>query len=203
MMKTAALGIGDNVVPVPAHIGLFYDGELERRHRRFEFLLPAVKDRHQGIGLLATPVLAPGVLRALEADLGGSLDAEVRSGRVLVGHYDNDPDTTLENIRDALDALAAKAHDVIRVFAQVALGAPGFPLPEDHLWLESRINDLLADTRVILVCAYDVSQAPAPALINGGLETHPSVAIGGRLTDSPSYLAPPDYMRALLLNLSV
>lgn len=200
-MNRAGLGIGSHVVAIPAHIGLFYDGASERRHARLEFLRPAVEDRRQGIMLLAPSSIAQSARRDLEADLGGSLDSDVRSGRVRVVHYSNDPDLFLENMRDALTALAAKRLDAIRVFAQVAWGAPGFPVPEDHLWAESRINDLLAGRQVIFVCAYDVSRLPSRAL-NGGLETHPSVVIGGRLSDSPSYLAPPEYMRSLVLSLS-
>ena len=201
-MNTAGLGIGGHVVAIPAHIGLFYDGASERRHARLEFLRPAVEDRRQGIMLLAPSSIAQSARRDLEADLGGSLDSDVRSGRVRLVHYRNDPDLFLENIRGALTALAAKGLDAIRVFAQVVWGAPGFPVPEDHLWAESRINDLLAGRQVIFVCAYDVSQLPSRALVNGGLETHPSVVIGGRLSDSPSYLAPPEYMRSLMLGLT-
>jgi hypothetical protein len=201
-MNRAGLGIGGDVVAIPAHIGLFYDGASERRRARLEFLRPAIEDRRQGIMLLAPSSIAQSARRDLEADLGGSLDSDVRSGRVRVVHYSNDPDLFLENIRGALTALAAKGLDAIRVFAQVAWGAPGFPVPEDHLWAESRINYLLAGRQVIFVCAYDVSQLPGLALVNGGLETHPSVVIGGRLSDSPSYLEPPEYMRSLMLSLT-
>ena len=200
-MRTAALGIGDQVIPVPAHIGLFHDAAPERRHLRLAFLRPAIEDPRQGIMLLGPPDIAERALRDLEDDLGGPLDGGVRSGRVLVAHTDEDPDLLLENIRNALIALAAGGSDLIRVFAQVMWDAPGFPLPEDHLWAESRINVLLADLHVILVCAYDVSQLPDRALIGGGLETHPMVVIGGRLTDSPGYLAPAEYMRSFLLKL--
>jgi hypothetical protein len=202
MMKMAALGIGDQVVPIPAHIGLLYDAEPERHRMRLEFLRPALEDRREGIMLLVPPRLARGAVRDLEADIGGSLDSEVRIGRVVVAHYRSDPDLLLENIRSVLDALAARRFGIIRVFAQVAWGAPGFPLPEDHLWAESRLNNVLADTRVIMVCAYDVSQLPDWALVTGALETHPRMVIGGRLADNPNYLAPPEYMRSLLLNLS-
>jgi hypothetical protein len=200
MMKTAALGIGDHIVPVPAHIGLFHDAEPDRM--RLEFLRAALESRRQGVVLLGAPGIAEAALRDLEADIGGPFESDVQSGRVLVVQYDNDPDRLLENVREAIDALAASGLDLIRVFAQVTWGARGFPLPEDHLWAESRLNDLLVDTRVILMCAYDVSQLPDHALITGGLETHPMVVIDGRLADSPSYLAPPEYMRSFLLKVS-
>ena len=201
-MNTCELGIGDTVVPVPTHIGLFYDAELELRQLRLQFLRPAVKDPHQGIMLLTLPGLARSALHDLEADLGGSLDTDVRSGRILSAHYEPDADLMLEKVRDAREALAARGKGVIRIFAQVAFGDPGFPPPEDYFWAESRINIRLRETQVVIVCAYDLSRLPDPALIHGGLEAHPSVVIGGRFIESPGYLAPADYMRALLFDLS-
>ncbi|HJW48153.1 MAG TPA: MEDS domain-containing protein [Candidatus Limnocylindria bacterium] len=201
-MKTFALGIDDTVVRIPAHIGLFYNAELELRQLRLQFLRPAVEDRHQGIMLLTLPGRASSALHDLEADMGVSLDTEVRNGRVVSAHYDPDADLMLEKVRDAREALVARGHSVIRVFAQVALGDPGFPLAEDYFWAESRVNIQLTKTHEVLVCAYDLSQLPDPALIHGGLETHPSVVIGGRFAKNPAYIAPTDYMRSLLFDIS-
>lgn len=200
-MKTCDLGIDDTVVRIPAHIGLFYNAELELRQLRLQFLRPAVEDRHQGIMLLTLPGLARGALQDLETDMGVSLETEVRNGRVLSAHFGSDADLMLEKVRDAREALAARGQSVIRIFAQVALGDPGFPPTEDYFWAESRVNIRLTETQVVL-CAYDLSQLPDPALIHGALETHPSVVIGGRFTESPAYLAPADYMRSLLFDIS-
>jgi hypothetical protein len=74
-------------------------------------------------------------------------------------------------------------------------------MPEDALWVESRVNDMLADTGAIVVCAYDVSRLPDKALIMGGLQTHPIMVIGDWLAENPSYLSPTDYMRAFLVQM--
>jgi DNA-binding CsgD family transcriptional regulator len=201
MMTTTPLGIGDQDVALPAHLGLFYDAEPDLRRVQLKFLRPAIDDPRQGIVLFGPPGVATAMLRHLEADLGRSLDDEVANGRILIAQTDSDPDQLLENIREALAAVAAKGHAIIRFFADVKWGAPGFPLPEDALWVESRVNDILADTGALVVCAYDVSQLPDKALILGGLQTHPIMVIGDWLSENPNYLAPADYLRAFLLQL--
>ena len=201
IMNTTSLGIGDQDVQVPSHLGLFYDAEPDLRRVQLQFLRPAIDDPSQGIVLFGPPGVAENLLGHLEADLGHSLDSEVRSGRILVAHTDRDPDQLLENIRDALATLAARGHGIIRFFADVKWGAPGFPLPEDALWVESRVNDMLADSGAVVVCAYDVSQLPDKALILGGLQTHPIMVIGDWLAENPNYLAPTEYMRAFLLQM--
>jgi DNA-binding CsgD family transcriptional regulator len=201
MVKKVPLGIGQQDVGVPAHIGLFYDAEPDLRLRQLEFLRPAIDDPRQGIVLFGPPGVARSMLGNLEADLGRSLDSEVRSGRLLIAQTDSDPDQLLENIRGALATLAARGTVAIRFIADVKWGAPGFPLPEDALWVESRVNEMLTDTEALVVCAYDVSKLPDRALVYGGLDTHPHVVIGDRLKENPSYLAPAEYMRALLVQL--
>jgi DNA-binding CsgD family transcriptional regulator len=202
MMNTTPLGIGDQDVSVPAHLGLFYDAEPDLRRVVRKFLRPAIDDPRQGIVLFGPPGVARAMLRNLEADLGRSLEDEIASGRILIAQTDSDPDQMLENIREALAAVAAKGHRIVRFFADVKWGAPGFPPPEDALWVESRVNDMLAETRALVVCAYDVSQLPDKALILGGLQTHPIMVIGDWLTENPNYLAPADYLRAFLLQMN-
>jgi hypothetical protein len=200
-VNTTPLGIGDQEVPVPAHLGLFYDSEPELRRAQLAFLRAAIEDHRQGIVLFGPPGVARTLLGHLESDLGRSLDDEVRSGRVILAQTDADPDQFLENIRDAIATLAAKGYGLVRFFADVKWGAPGFPHPEDALWMESRVNDLLVGTSAIVVCAHDVSELPAKALILGGLQSHPIMVIGDWVAENPNYVAPSDYMRVFLLQM--
>lgn len=195
-MNAVALGFGSQNVVTPAHVGFIYDGEAERRRFQLAFLRPGIEDRSNGIVILGPPDYSGVMLRHLETDLGRSLDGDVRSGHVLVARYEPDPDQTLEVIRDAIATLTAEGSAVIRLFAQVMWGAPGFPLAEDHLWVESRLNEVLESTSVLMVCAYDSSQMPSWGLINGGLDPHRHVVIGDQLAENPNYLAPAEYLRS-------
>jgi len=202
MMNTTPLGIGNQDVSVPGHLGLFYDAEPDLRRVLLEFVRPALDDPDQGIILFGPPGVARQMLDNLATDLGRPLASELESGRILIAQTDPDPDQSLENIRAALNTMAARDRTVIRFFGDVKWGAPGFPLPEDALWLESRVNNMLAETKAIVVCAYDVSRLPDRALIMGGLQAHPIIVIGDWLKENPNYLAPADYMRAFLLQMS-
>ena len=93
------------------------------------------------------------------------------------------------------------AHEHVRGFARVTWGLKGFPLPEDHLWLESQVNERLAARPAILVCAYDLGLLPGTSLIHGGLETHAQILIGGRLQGSPAFVEPSRYVTDRLMRL--
>lgn len=201
MMNRTPLGIGNQDVPMPGHLGLFYDAEPDLRRVLLEFVRPALDDPGQGIVLFGPPGIARRMFDNLAADLGRPLTSELESGRILIAHMDRDPDQLLENLRTAIETMAARHSTVIRVFGDVKWGAPGFPLPEDALWVESRVNNMLAGTTAVVVCAYDVSRLPDRALIMGGLKTHPIIVIGDWLKENPNYIPPADYMRALLLQL--
>jgi hypothetical protein len=90
---------------------------------------------------------------------------------------------------------------VIRAVAPVAWDTPGFAPPEDFLWIESRLNEIVAERRTIMLCTYDLSELPDDALTYGGLETHPLYALGGELIENPSFIQPAWYMESRLLHL--
>jgi len=201
MMSTTALGIGNQDVPVPSHLGLFYDAEPDLRRVLLEFVRPALDDPEQGIILFGPPGIIRRMFDNLAADLGRSLASELQSGRILIANMDRDSDQMIENLRTSLETMEARHSTVIRLFGDVKWGAPGFPPPEDALWIESRINAIIASTKAVVVCAYDVTRMPDKALIMGGLQTHPIMVIGDWLKENPNYLAPADYMRAFLLQM--
>lgn len=200
-MTTTPLGIGDQDVPVPSHLGLFYDATPDLRRVLRAYIRPAIDDPRQGIILFGPPGVADRMVADLAADLDRSLAGDIDSGRIVIAQTDSDPDQLLENIREAIAEVRARGYEIVRFFGDVKWGAPGFPPPDDALWVESRVNDMLAETGAVVVCAYDVSTLPDKALIMGALQTHPIMVIGDWLTENPNYLAPAEYMRAFLLQL--
>jgi hypothetical protein len=139
--------------------------------------------------------------RDLEIDLDRSLDDEVRRGKLVLVESDPDPDVYLERIRETLDALSAQGYALTRGLARASWNVPGFPEPEDHLWLESRLDAVIASSRAIVVCTYDLNSLPGCALAYGGVETHRQIVLGGQLIDNPSFIEPPRYFTERLLRL--
>jgi hypothetical protein len=118
-----------------------------------------------------------------------------------VGQADPDVDRQLDNLIEPLEALRARGTTLVRLIGIVAWDVPSFPPPEDFLWFESKVNEVIADFRVIAVCPYDVAQVPARAIAYGALETHPLVLSGGVLSENRQFIAPDRYVRERLLRL--
>jgi hypothetical protein len=200
-MTTVPLGFGHQDARLPGHLCLIHDSYAELRLRQFDFLAVALADPQQGVGLFGAPGVAAQLRRDLEIDLDRSLDDDVRRGKVVVVESDPDPDVYLERFRETLDGLSARGYALSRSLGRVSWNVSGFPEPEDHLWLESRLDALIASSQAILVCAYDLSALPGCALAYGGVETHPQIVMGGQLTENPSFIEPPRYFTERLLRL--
>jgi hypothetical protein len=151
--------------------------------------------------LLGAPEVGPALLGALESDRGRSLADDIRKGRLVLIEADRDGDQQLESYRTALDALADRGYQIIRAVGRVAWDIPGFAPPEDFLWIESKLNEIVAERRTIMLCAYDLRELPVDALTYGGLETHPLYVRAGELVDSPLYVEPSEYVKSRLLRL--
>jgi hypothetical protein len=200
-MTTVPLGFGDRQGPLPGHICLFHETETELRAAQLAFLWFAVHDPRQGILLLGPPGAGRRLLSALESDLGRSLADEVTKGRLVVAEAAGDGDEQLERYMTALDSLSDRGYEVIRAFGRASWDTPGFAPPEDFLWIESKLNEIVALRRTIMLCAYDLGELPVDALVYGGLETHPLYVLGSELLDSPLYVEPAEYLKSRLLRL--
>lgn len=174
----ARIGIDGRSVRVPGHICLYGWGEAELRHLESAFLRPAVESDREGILLFGGTGVAETLYRQVEADLGVDLSRRRDSGLISFGAGDADADQQLENLIRPIEAMTARGATLVRVVGRARWGGPEWPLPEDFVWFESRINDAAADLPVVIVCAYDVFELPGPALILAGLQSHPTIWCG-------------------------
>jgi hypothetical protein len=78
---------------------------------------------------------------------------------------------------------------------------PSFPPPEDFLWFESRLTEVLADFPVIVLCPYDLARMPARAIAYGALEAHPFLWSAGVVRPNPQFIPPERYLRERLFRL--
>ncbi len=199
-MSTPPLGpLGGT--PLPGHICLFHEGYAELPDRVAALVHPALDDPREGIVLTGPPGVARRLRDDVERAVGVSLQDDAVGRRVLLVESERDPDAYLERIRRAIDELMAQGMDVVRAIGRVFWNAPDFPFPEDHLWLESRLTEVVVTRRAIVVCAYDVSELPGAALTYGGLEAHPHLMMDDRVHESPRFLQPDRFLTTRLLNL--
>jgi hypothetical protein len=194
------LGFGGQRVPLPAHISLFHSGDADLGEL-VEFLRGAIGRPREAVVLLGPPGVPAAFLRKLESDIGRKLDAEVTSGRLVLMEGERDPDAQLSRLVHTITTLTTKGAAAVRVVAFVAWEVPGWPAAEDFLWIESRLGNACAHLPVVIICAYDVTSLPGPALIYGGIESHPLVSIGGKLASNPLVVAPEAYPAERLFRL--
>jgi hypothetical protein len=185
--------------PVPSHVALLHNGEAELRGAAIPFLRAGLDPPSQALFCFGEPGAGERLLRALELNVGRDLSAEYRAGRILVGQADPDVDRQLENVIAPLEALRASGFTLIRFVGIVAWNAPDFPPPEDFLWFESKLNEILTAFPVIGLCPYDLAEMPGRAIAYGALEAHPFVLSDGTLRLNPQFIPPDRYLRERLL----
>jgi hypothetical protein len=193
------LGVGDDALDVPSHVCFFHDGEEELRSTQLAFLRPAIDDPRQAVLLFGPSGAAEQLLSFLEADLGRTLSGLVLAYRVVLAEGDEDPDLQLENLVGPLRNLVEAGHELVRVVGRVAWQVPNYPPPADFLWYESRITPLVLELPVAVLCAYDTGRLPGEALAHGGLECHPQILMGGKISPSPSYVPPEQFLSRRLV----
>ncbi len=200
-MTAVPTGLVDHEAPVPGHIGLIHASHAERRAWQLAFLRVAFADPAQGAVLFGAPGVAAQLKRDLEGGLGRTLEGEVLRGKLVLIESDTDADVCLERIRDAVAGLSARGYAIARVSCRCTWSVPGFPAPEDQLWLESRVHSFVTSSQAIFLCAYDLTVLPGSALAYGCLESHPQIVLGGQLIDNPSFVEPDRYFAERLLRL--
>jgi len=187
--------------PVPSHVALLHHGEAELRPAVLEFMREAVDHPDEALLCFGEPGVGERLLRDLEAHVDRDLSADHRAGRIMVGQSDSDVDQQLENFIVPLEAFRRSGFALVRFVGVVAWNVPRFPPPEDFLWFESKMNEVIADLPVIGLCPYDLARIPARAIAYGGLETHPFVLSNGRLRQNPQFIPPDRYLHERLLRL--
>ena len=187
--------------PIPSHVAFLHYGESEMRDAVFEFLLAGLERPNEALFCFGEPGVGERLLRYLESRVGRDLSPEYRAGRIVLGTADPDVDRQLENVIAPLEALSTSGFALVRFVGVVAWNAPGFPPPEDFLWFESKLNEVISGFPVIGLCPYDLARMPARAIVYGALETHPFVLSDGALRQNPQFIRPDRYLRERLLAL--
>jgi hypothetical protein len=199
-MTDVDLGFGGQRVSAPAHIGLFYSG-TEDLSEQFAFVRGGLSQPREAVVVFGPKGIPARFLKAFQGTLERDLGRDITAGRLVVFEGDTDPDAQLTRLVRAITTLVEKGAAVVRVLAIVAWGAPGWPAPEDFLWIESRLEAASSALPVAMICAYDVTSMPGPALIYAGIESHTLLSIGGKVATNPLAVEAEAYLTDRLLRL--
>jgi hypothetical protein len=108
-----------------------------------------------------------------------------------------DADELLDRVKSGVISLASRGHARVYVLALDTWGAPGWPPPEDLMWLDSRMDAALAMLSVTLICTFDAARLPARGLFYE-TEIHRYVSYGDAVFMNPLYVGLDEWLSSHL-----
>ncbi|CAN7405777.1 MEDS domain-containing protein [Massilia sp. LjRoot122] len=191
------LGFTDERYPEGTHICYLYNDDEERRrilplfarhalleHETFDYVadVPGVADLPRVMGELD-------LLRAAEGLSGQIAMATARDGYYPDGAFD--PDAMLARLRAKYQQGLASGHAGARFAGEMTWALRGIPGADRIIECESRINDLVKEAPVTVMCQYDLRQFDG-AMMFDVMQVHPVMIVGGHILRNPFYQHPPD-----------
>lgn len=190
--RDICLGFTDELYPEGTHICYLYNDEDERRQLLPLFAQQALLDREafRYVADVDSPAELPRALAELDlaqAFTGppGQADASTtREGYYPDGHFD--PDAMIARLRAAYEHCVTGGLAGARFAGEMDWALRGVPGADRILECETRINDLIKEAPMVIMCQYDLNKFDG-RLIYDVLNAHPVVIIGGHVLCNPFY----------------
>jgi hypothetical protein len=186
------LGFTDEPYPAGTHICYLYSSDDERRQILPLYAQQALSANEAFCYVADVPSYAelPGVLEDL--DLAASARERPDQMEVAItaeGYYPMgrfDPDDMIARLREAYQQCQANGMAGARFAGEMSWALRGVPGADRILECESRINDLIEEAPMTIMCQYDLTRFDG-GLIYEVLNAHPVVIIGGHVLRNPFY----------------
>ena len=186
------LGFTDELYPEGTHICYLYNDEEERRRILPLFARHALLE-HESFDYLAD-VPTIGDLTQAMADLGidratADLPQEMTIATAMAGYCPGgvfDPDDMLARLRARYLQARAAGLAGARIAGETSWAVRGVPGAERIIECESRINDLVVQTPITVMCQYDLRLFDG-AMMFEVMNVHPVMIVGGNIIRNPFY----------------
>jgi hypothetical protein len=190
--RHVCLGFTDEPYPAGTHLCYLYNNEEERRqilplyareallaNEAFNYVadVPSRADLPRALARLDLAAAARDCPRQMEA----AITAE---GYFPTGCFD--PDDMLARLRESWVQCQASGLAGARFAGEMTWALRGIPGADRILECETRINDLIEEAPMTIMCQYDLNLFDG-GLIYDVLNAHPVVIIGGHVLRNPFY----------------
>ena len=131
------------------------------------------------------------------AEVEASGQLEVRSfenASLQPGRFDRD--AIIDLVEEVAKAGRERSRGLTRLWVDMEWALSDSLGAHDIAEYESRLNCLLPNYDMVMVCTYDVTKFSA-AVVMDVLQTHPLVIVGGILRENPFYVPPDEFLREL------
>ena len=186
------LGFTDELYPEGTHICYLYNDDDERRRILPLFARHALIE-HESFDYLADvpdPQDLPRVMSELDLaravrDLPGQVEmSTARQGYFPDGCFD--PDAMLGRLRERYEQCIAAGMAGARIAGEMTWALRNIPGSDRILECESRINELVKDAPITVMCQYDMRKFDG-TMIFDVMNVHPIMIVGGHVLRNPFY----------------
>jgi PAS domain S-box-containing protein len=182
------------------HLCLIYDS----REEQFAVALPYLRaglESGERCFYIADENTTADVLDGLRAG-GTDVDRYLRSGALTVASKIDlspeeapfDPDRMFGFWVEAIRRAEADGFSGLRVLAEMTWTFGENGIPAGLIELESRLNHLVRDSKVGMICQYRRARFPAKTILDV-VRTHPTVAYRGLICKNPYYVPPEELLK--------
>ncbi|WP_051933297.1 MEDS domain-containing protein [Massilia sp. BSC265] len=189
------LGFTDERYPEGTHICYLYNDDEERRRILPLFARHALLE-HDCFKYIADATDGAGLARIVEEldldsagrGLPGCIDITTASD----GYFPDgcfDPDAMLARLRAAYAQCLAAGHAGARVTGEMCWALRGIPGADRIVECESRINDLVREVPVTVMCQYDLRRFDGATMFDV-MSVHPVIIVGGYILRNPFHQHP-------------
>ncbi|MDD2769389.1 MAG: MEDS domain-containing protein [Methylococcus sp.] len=196
--RMVSLGFTAELFPSGTHMCYLYNDEAERLEVMSGFVRSGL-EASEKVGYFVEE-MSPQALRDYFAGLGIA-PPEGGNGRQLeidpaVDVYCPDssfsPERMLDRLRSAYDAGMGEGFAGVRLTGEMHWALRGLPGSERLAEYESRINLLVVDCPLSVICQYDANRFDGATLFKI-LNAHPMMIVHGQVVRNPYYLPPEQY----------
>lgn len=189
------LGFTDERYPEGTHICYLYNDDEERRRILPLFARHALLD-HDCFKYIADVTDGAGLARVTdELGLDSTERGLLRRIEILTaneGYFPDggfDPDTMLARLRATYEQCLDAGFAGARITGEMCWALRGIPGADRILECESRINDLVREAPVTVMCQYDLRQFDGATMFDI-MSVHPVIIVGGHILRNPFYRHP-------------
>ncbi|QJD29941.1 MEDS domain-containing protein [Methylococcus geothermalis] len=193
--RMVSLGFTAELFPPGTHMCYLYNDEQERLEIMSEFVRSGL-EAGEKVGYFVEE-MSPQGLRDYFAGLGivpaeeTQLDVEP-SVAVYCPDGSFSPERMLDRLRAAYDEGMGEGFDGVRLTGEMHWALRGLPGSERLAEYESRINLLVVDCPLTVICQYDANRFDGATLFKV-LNAHPMMIVHGQVVHNPYYLPPEQY----------
>ena len=189
------LGFTDERYPEGTHICYLYNDDEERRRILPQFARHALLE-HECFKYIADVPDAAGLprvmneldLRSAERGLPGHIDiATTCEGYFPDGRFN--PDAMLARLRSAYQECLSAGGAGARFSGEMSWALRGIPGADRIIECEARINDLVREAPVTVMCQYDLRKFDGATMFDV-MNVHPVLIVGGHILRNPFYRHP-------------